>query len=105
MHPPKQTVVTLTIYEQVVQQLRDHGAMTSVQVAKRLGWSSSKAGSGICRGRELGLILPPPDSNRRRRVYTAAQVPGWPLPAPDTIARPLRDYPETSPPPNLSNLT
>lgn len=105
MHLPKRLVVTLTTYEQVVKQLREHGAMTSVQLAKRLNWSRNRTAGGIDRGRELGLITPPPSTGKRYRVYAAAEVPGWPLPAPDTVAKRTRDYSETFPPPNLSNLT
>ena len=107
MHVPKRLVVTLTTYEQVVKQLREHGAMTSVQLGQLMNWPAAKVANGLRYARDYGLVLPPPGSKRpaRDRVYTAAHVPGWPLSAPDTAAKRARDYSETFPPPNLSNLT
>jgi hypothetical protein len=88
MHELKKDVVTFASYEVVVKQLRERGPMTAARLGKVLGWSRVKVGSALHYGRTHKLIVP--DANNRtfhgKRVYHAATVPGWPLPAPDTFA-------------------
>jgi len=89
MRELKDDVMRYADYELVVKELRSHGAMTTGQVAKRLGWKTRKAASGIYRGR-LNKVIVPIEANARfthegrARVFEAAHVPGWPLPADDT---------------------
>ena len=89
MHEVKTDVMVYASYELVVKELRAHGAMTTAEVARRLGWERRQASHAIERGRINKLIMTHEDNARfvhagRPRRYQAAHVPGWPYPAPDT---------------------
>jgi hypothetical protein len=87
MHEPKRDVATLTVYELALKSLREDGPMTAWQLAEKRNWPLKKAKQGIARGRNMkliGLHGKTPYSNRF--IYAAAHVPGWPQPAPDTVA-------------------
>ena len=80
------TALPLTVYEQALKSFREHGSMTAWQLAKRQNWPLARAKQGIARARELALIKrlgKTPFGNRF--IYGAVPVPGWPLPAPDTV--------------------
>lgn len=80
----------LTRYEIAVNFIRAHGPMTVEQLAERLGWKLSMAKYAVSRAQFLSLLkknrrLHPMPRGAQPYVYGAVQVPGWPLPAPDTF--------------------
>lgn len=85
----KRDVMTYAGYELVVKKLRETGPKTTAQLSRLLGWKRSKAADAVRDGRKHQLIVPDPINRRPhgKRLYHAAIVPGWPLPAPDTVMR------------------
>jgi hypothetical protein len=92
MHELKRDVMTYASYELVVKQLRERGPMSAARLGRVLEWSRTQVAHAIRSGRKYKLITP--DAGNRtlhgKRVYHAAHVPGWPLPAPDTFADAVR---------------
>lgn len=89
MHELKTDVTTYAAYELVVKQLREGGPLSAPELARRLQWTARQVSSAVYRGRLNKLIVPLAENARfpqhgRARRYSAAHVPGWPLPADDT---------------------
>lgn len=82
---PARKGAALTPYEQAVNFIRSHGPMTAARLADRLQWPLPRVAYAITRGRELSLLARTGKTHTGKFIYGAVQVPGWPLPAPDTV--------------------
>ena len=71
-------------WEIAVDNIRKHGPTTAVKLADRLNWPLIRARAAIDRGRRYAMLKRIGKQADMKSIYAAVQVPGWPLPAPDT---------------------
>lgn len=83
---PATTALSLTTYEQAVNFVRQHGPMTVATLVDRMQWPENRVFYAVNRGRDLALLKRIGKTATGKFIYAAVQVPGWPQPAPDTVA-------------------